>query len=157
MHDLGETVPPDFYVRVWRLILIEVDRVGSKDIVGGGGFPGHLRVHRQIRLYRSHKTRCAVNAERDLNQEKLHVLSLPDSIFGGLKEALDSDIDIPELPPTADISFIGTLFSQRGVQGARPHSCYRGVRSRPLAHPVISIRACPPACDYSERGYEGEA
>ena len=41
MHDLGETVPPDFYV--WRLILIEVDRVGSKDIVGG--FPGHLRVH----------------------------------------------------------------------------------------------------------------
>jgi len=53
MHGLGETVPPDFYIL--RLILIEVDRV-SKDIVGG--FPSHLRVHRQIRLYRSHKTRC---------------------------------------------------------------------------------------------------
>ena len=156
MHDLGETVPPDFYV--WRLILIEVDRVSRLERYrGGGGFPSHLRVHRQIRLYRSHKTRCAVNAENDFNREKLHVLSLPDSIFGGLKEALDSDIDIPELPPTADISFIGTLFSQRGVQGARPHSCYRGVRSRPLVHPVISIRACPRACDYSERGYEGEA
>ena len=60
MHDLGETVPPDFYV--WRLILIEVDRVDSKDIVGG--FPGHLRVHRKIRLYRSHKTRCGLHRTR---------------------------------------------------------------------------------------------
>ena len=47
----------------------------------------------------------AVDSEHDFNQEKLRALSLLDSIFGGLggdrewggKEALDSDVDMPEL------------------------------------------------------------
>ena len=49
----------------------------------------------------------AVDTDLDSNREKLHSLSLLDSMFGNLemdqewggKEALDSDIDIPDLPP----------------------------------------------------------
>ena len=57
--------------------------------------------------YIVHTNRDAVDAEHDFNQEKLHALSLLDSMFGGLggdqewggREALDSDVDMPELPP----------------------------------------------------------
>ena len=103
MHDLGETVPPDFYV--WRLILIEVDRVDSKDIVGDSPATSESTDRSGCS---AHTKRDAVYAEHDFNQEKLRALSLLDSIFGGLKEALDSDVDMPELPPSADTSFIGT-------------------------------------------------
>ena len=48
-----------------------------------------------------------VDTDHDFNQEKLHALSLLDSMFGGLegdqewggKEALDSDVPMPELSP----------------------------------------------------------
>ena len=57
--------------------------------------------------YTVHTNRGAVEVEHDFNQEKLHALSLLDSMFGGLKgdqewggrEALDSDVDIQELLP----------------------------------------------------------
>ena len=46
----------------------------------------------------AHTKLDAVDAEHDFNQEKVHALSLLDSVFGGLREALDSDVDMPELP-----------------------------------------------------------
>ena len=57
--------------------------------------------------YIARTNRDAVDAEHDFNQEKLCTLSLLDSIFGGLegdqewggREALDSDVDMPEIPP----------------------------------------------------------
>ena len=55
----------------------------------------------------AHKEQDTVDTDHDFNQEKLCALSLLDSMFGGLegdeewggKEALDSDIDMPGLPP----------------------------------------------------------
>jgi len=55
----------------------------------------------------AHKKSGTVDTDHDFTEEKLRALSLLDSIFGGLeggqewggKEALDSDIDMPELPP----------------------------------------------------------
>jgi len=53
-------------------------------------------------------TKCdTVDADHDFDQEKLRTLSLLDSMFGGIEgdqewggeEALDSDVDMPELPP----------------------------------------------------------
>jgi len=117
MHGLGETVPP--YLYVWRLILIEVDRV-SKDIVGG--FPSHLGVHRQIRLYRSHKTRCRTRLKSGETPRPpasgLDIRWTQGSVRLGRRYSGNS--------ATADISFIGTLSSQGGVQGPRPNSCNRG-------------------------------
>lgn len=56
--------------------------------------------------YTAHTKRDAVDTEHDFNQEKFHALSLLDSMFGGLegdqewggRAALDSDVDMPELP-----------------------------------------------------------
>ncbi|KAF9649970.1 hypothetical protein BDM02DRAFT_3179499 [Thelephora ganbajun] len=55
----------------------------------------------------AHIERGMVDTDHDFNQEKLCALSLLDSMFGGLegdkewggKETLDSDVDMPELPP----------------------------------------------------------
>ena len=56
--------------------------------------------------YIAHTKLGVVDIEHDFNQEKLRALSLLDSMFGGLEgdqewdgKALDSDIDMPELPP----------------------------------------------------------
>jgi len=93
MRGLGETVPPDFYV--WRLILIEVDRV-SKD--SWGGSPATSESTDRSGCI-AHTKRDVVDAEHNFNQEKLHALSLLDSMLGGFREALDSDVDMPEIPP----------------------------------------------------------
>jgi len=129
MHGLGETVPPDFYV--WcPVILIEVDRV-SKD--SWGGSPATLESTDRSGCI-AHTKR---DAEHDFNQQKFHALSLLDSMFGGLREALDSDVDMPEIPPlqtspSSEPSPLKEGFKEpdliptgctRGLMLARPHRC----------------------------------
>ena len=76
----------------------------SEDIVGGSPTTSDSTDRSG---YIVHTNRDAVDADHDFNQEKLHALSLLESMFGGLegdkewggREALDSDVDMPELPP----------------------------------------------------------
>ena len=82
----------------------EEQRGGSEDIVGGSPTTSDSTDRSG---YIAHTSRDVVDVEHDFNQEKLHALSLLDSMFGGLegdqewsgREALDSDVDMPELPP----------------------------------------------------------
>ena len=76
---------------MWRLILIEVDRV-SKNIVPGGSPAIDISESTDRSGCIAHTNRDAVYTEHDFNQEKLRALLLLDSIFGGLKEALESDV-----------------------------------------------------------------
>ena len=55
----------------------------------------------------SQPSQNTIDTDHDFNQEKLHALSLLDSMFGGLdedqewdgREVLDSDVDMPEMSP----------------------------------------------------------
>jgi len=76
----------------------------SEDVVGGSPTTSDSTDRSG---YIVQTNRDAVDSDHDFNQEKLHALSLLDSMFGGLegdkewggREALDSDVDMPELPP----------------------------------------------------------
>jgi len=149
MHGIGEAVPPDFYVL--RLILIKVDRRVSKDIVGGGPSSATCIAHTK---------RDAVDAERDFNEGKLHALSLLASVFGGLREALDSDVDTPELPPvqtstSSEPSSLKEGFEEPDLIPAIEDT--QGDSGSEESPASTSVGACSRICDYSERGYEGQA